>query len=131
MTNPAIIQDVIERFERPLTDTEKTAGAKWLDDAWSIVRRNVPGIQARMSLNPDQPGYIESEDVVRVLSWMVIRVLRNPEALRQWSDDTYNQTVDTAMSSGLLYLADSELADLLPAAPGAAANGMYSIPLGR
>lgn len=131
MANPASIQDVIDRFERPLSDQETRAGAKWLDDAWSIVRRNVPGVQARMNLTEDQPGYLDTEDVIRVLSWMVIRVLRNPEALRQWSDDTYNQTVDTALSSGLLYLTDGDLADLSPASPGIAGNGMYSIPLGR
>lgn len=131
MANPATIQDVIDRFERPLTNNEQRAGAKWLDDAWRKVRRNVPGVEARMGLNPEQPGYLEAEDVVGVLAWMVIRVLRNPEALRQWSDDTYNQTVDTALSSGLLYITDDELADLLPSAPGLPLNGMYSIPLGR
>jgi hypothetical protein len=84
-----------------------------------------------MALGQDQPGHLDTEDVIQVLAWMVIRVLRNPEALRQWSDDTYNQTVDTALSSGLLYITDEELADLMPTAPGLPGNGMYSIPLGR
>jgi hypothetical protein len=131
MANPASIQDVIDRFERPLTTDEQRAGAKWLDDAWRKVKRNVPAVEARMALGQDQPGHLDTEDVIQVLAWMVIRVLRNPEALRQWSDDTYNQTVDTALSSGLLYITDEELADLMPTAPGLPGNGMYSIPLGR
>jgi hypothetical protein len=131
MATPANIEDVSERFERPLTPAETTAATKWLDDAWSIVRLNVPGVEARMAIASGQPGHLETDDVVRVICWMVIRVLRNPEALRQWSDDTYNQTVDTALSSGLLYLTPNELSDLSPATFGIAGNGMYSIQLGR
>lgn len=130
-TNPASITDVTGRFERPLTDAESTAATAWLGDAWIILRREVPGLAARMDLAPTAAGYLEAEDVVYVLSWMVIRVLRNPEAMRQWSDDTYSQTVDTAMSSGLLYVTDAERAQLSPALPGMSANGMYSIPLSR
>jgi hypothetical protein len=84
-----------------------------------------------MSLASTDPGHLDVDDVNRVVCWMVIRVLRNPEALRQWSDDTYNQTVDTALSSGLLYMTDEDKADLAPYAPGLPVNGMYSIPLGR
>ena len=49
------------------------------------------------------------------------RVLMNPEAARQMSVTTgpmtESKTMDTALSSGLLYLSDSDLADVFPPVP--------------
>lgn len=61
-----------------------------------------------------------------VVEDMVLRVLRNPNAYRQVSIDDYTRMVDTALSSGSLYLSAEEKALL---APGTKAKGIGSIRL--
>ena len=55
---------------------------------------------------------IEPDTVAGVIEDMVLRVARNPNGYRQVSIDDYNRTIDTALSTGQLYISDQE-ADLL------------------
>lgn len=55
------------------------------------------------------------EDVVKgVIEDMVLRVVKNPKALRQLGIDDFQATIDTAVSSGALYLTDDERSLLQP-----------------
>lgn len=127
--NPATLADVTEGFERPLSDLEDRAASRWLQEAWRILNRDVPGVSARLDFLPDAEGYLAADDVVDVLAAMVRRVLRNPDGTRSWSDDTHQETIDAALSSGELYVSEREKARLAPAP--VATGGMFSIELGR
>jgi hypothetical protein len=62
-------------------------------------------------------GRLTEALVSSVVEDMVVRVMRNPRAYRQVSIDDFSGTIDQAISSGLLYLSDDELARLTPATP--------------
>jgi hypothetical protein len=112
--NPAVLADVEASFERPLTVDEKRVVPAWLGTAWRTLNREVRGVAARL-------------DVA-----MVERKLRNPDGYRTWGGDTESSTIDSALSSGKIYVTDEERRSLAPADIGAGAlNGMYSILLGR
>jgi len=53
-------------------------------------------------------GTLDEELTRGVIEDMVIRVLRNPRALRSTSIDDYSETIDSAVSAGELYLSDRE-----------------------
>lgn len=130
MSNPAAITDVTNSFERPLTTDEQRVVPAWLNLAWSRFKKAIPGVEARMMLPEDASGFVDIADVALVLAEMVIRRLRNPDALRTWNDDTYGQTIDKELSSGKIYVTEDERAQF--ALPGEGMqNGMYSIPLSR
>lgn len=127
MDNPAKISDVTGSFERPLTTGETAAATKWLDRAWRILRDEIPGVVGRLTLAEGNALHLDEESVVEVLVAMVERKLRNPDGIRQWSDDTYGQTVDTTLSSGQLYITAEERSRLAP--QNTSGGGFYSIPL--
>lgn len=106
MANPVTTDDVEDRW-RTLTDAELVGAQALLDDAWSIVLAQVPHLEERIA-----SGAVASGLVVSVVTAMVLRVLRNPEGLRQESIDDYSYTRDQALSGGLLYLTDAELSML-------------------
>lgn len=105
-------QEVADRLLRSLTVAEDTAAAAFLDDIEAQILSRFPTI-------------LESTDPVRlrilvaVEAAAVVRVLRNPEGLRQWQesidDHSRSGTVDSAGSTGALYLTDAEWASLRPA----------------
>jgi hypothetical protein len=105
--NPVLISDLEARF-RPLTVAEQTVAQALLDDAWEELLARVPDLEARTA-----DGRVTSGLVVRVVSAMVIRVLRNPEAIRQWSVDDASFTRDNLVSSGFLYASADEIGLLL------------------
>lgn len=129
-TNPATLVDVTEGFERPLSLLEQGAAARWLQEAWRILNRDVPGVAARLDFPSTAEGFLAADDVVDVLAAMVRRVLRNPDGTRSWSDDTHQETIDAVLSSGELYVTDREKARLAPSS-AAPAGGLYSIQLER
>lgn len=115
MQNPAIVADLEARF-RPLSDTERDNAQALLDDAWAILLSHRPTLEA-----PTPPV---SSDLVRaVVSAMVLRVLRNPEGIRQWSVDDASFTRDNALSAGGLYVSDEELSLL----NGGSGSGAFTI----
>jgi hypothetical protein len=128
-TNPAVPQNVTDALERPLTTDETRVLNSWLDTAWRKLRARMPALEARMDLPEGSPGRLDEGDVRIVVVAMVERKLRNPEGRRSFTGDDYTETVDTALSSGQIYVTDEELRDLAPPETGAA--GMYSIQLGR
>lgn len=126
MANPICGIDRLERsFERPLVENdelkEKSAATQWLDDAWGILQDEIPGIEGRVMLPPEDPAHLRMGSVARVMVAMVIRVLRNPDARRQLGEDTFQETVDAAVSSGQLYVSEGERGQLLSGGSAGAA----------
>jgi hypothetical protein len=111
--NPVQISDVEARF-RSLADAEKATAEAWLDDAWAIIQLQVPGLPQRVT-----SGELPNDVVKAIVAAMVIRVLRNPEAIRSWTVDDASFTRDTALSAGLLYATPDELALLSTSTSGA------------
>lgn len=105
MPNPAIIKDIEDRF-RPLVGPEEVNAQALLDDAWEelLAPNHVPDLEDRMA-----DGRVSNGLVVRVVRSMVLRVLRNPDAIRQWSIDDASFTRDSAVSAGELYVTDDEI----------------------
>ena len=92
-----------------------------LDDAWAILLAVVPDIDARVVA-----GTTSTNLVISVVSAMVLRVLRNPEGIRQWSVDDASFTRDNSLSAGGLFVSPEEVA-LLTGAASQAAAGAFTI----
>lgn len=110
MPNPATTSDIVDRF-RALTAAETGNAQAYLEDAWALVTGRLPSLEASMTA-----GTVSVANVVRVISAMVIRVLRNPDGKSEESIDDYRYRRDALVSSGVLAVTDEELADLTPAA---------------
>lgn len=106
MPNPASTDDLEARW-RPLSDQETTNGQTFLDDAWRMLSRRIPTLEADIVTDAD----LEAE-VVRVSATAVLRVMKNPDGYRQESIDDYAWTRDQAVSAGLLYFTAAEIATL-------------------
>lgn len=124
-------------FERPLVESadlkERSAATQWLDDAWGIVLDEIPGVVRRLALPESDASHLRQESVARVMVAMVIRVLRNPDARRQLGEDTFQETVDAAVSTGQLYISEVERGRLLASAEGNVAQflpGVYNVGFG-
>lgn len=113
MQNPVELSDIELRF-RTFTDQEQPGAQALLDDAWEELQARVPTLGARAAA-----GYITDGLIRRVLAAMVVRVLKNPDAIRQWQVDDASFTRDQLVSSGLLLVTPDEVALLsgVPAAP--------------
>jgi hypothetical protein len=111
--------DVEARLGRTLTASEQGQVTAWLEDLEALVVSRLPGFAESVTAG------VTSESVVRaVFASAVIRVLRNPEGLRQHTEsiDDYSitKTIDASASAGLLYLTDDEWNLLSPGASGEA-----------
>lgn len=106
------VAEVQDRFpDRQLTDAELVFVLSRLDDAETYLLARFPNLAARVSA-----GMLAAAAVQRVQVEMVLRVLRNPDGKSQESIDDYSWRRDGAVSSGLLYATDDELAELTPQA---------------
>jgi hypothetical protein len=121
--NPVVVADLEARF-RSLTDDEQTVAQALLDDAWAILLGQKPNLDAQMAA-----GDVAEELVRFVVAAMVLRVLRNPNGVRQWSVDDYSETRDAALSAGALYLSPDELGLLSP--PGTGSGAAFTITPGN
>lgn len=130
MENPANVDAVRAVVERALTADEVRVMDGWLAVAWQKLLHALPAIPARVELADDHPAYLTTEIVSIAVVSMVERKLRNPDMLRSWNGDTAGFTIDSAASSGKIYVSQDEL-DLLAVRAVPGASGMYSIPLGR
>ncbi|MDR6868455.1 hypothetical protein J2Y69_003071 [Microbacterium resistens] len=138
MTNPVADLDRLKSaFERPLVETselrEQTAAAQWLDDAWGVIQDEIPGVVRRMALDAADPAYLRRDSVARVMVAMVVRVLRNPDARRQLGEDTFQETIDAAVSTGQLYISEAERGRLLSSAEGDVSpylSGVHNVSFG-
>ena len=107
----ASIADLEARW-RPLTAAEGLIAPAWLDTASAIVRQrtNADALLADSDFTTLYPDY--ETVVVGVVADMVLRVLKNPNGYRQVMSGDVSATRDAAISSGLLYLGDDEVARL-------------------
>lgn len=112
MPNPTIIADLEARW-RPLSDLEKVNAQALLDDAWALL------VGRRLDLEVDiAEDKVSTENVVRVVAAMVLRVMRNPDGFTSESLDDYTYRRDAVIASGVLHVTPEELGDLTPARKG-------------
>lgn len=105
MPGPAAPQDVEARW-RPLSTQEYENADTFLEDAWRLIKRRIPDVEARMA--DAATGTDFTADVVQVQAQAVLRVMKNPDGKRSESIDDYSWTRDRAVSAGLLYITDDE-----------------------
>lgn len=88
--------------------------------------RLVPGI---VSLTRRvEAGTLEEQTVNGVIEDMVLRVVKNPRSLRQLGIDDFQTTIDSAVSTGALYLSDYERELLAPKTRGALGSIRIGVP---
>lgn len=121
--NPATINDLTARSFRSLSDAEKAVGDTLLGDAWAIVLSAKPSVGDRLDATP--PDTVFKSLVVQTLCAMVLRVLSNPAGKLEERQDDYQYRLDSAVSTGALYLSDAELARLSEGDDGA--DGAWTI----
>lgn len=75
---------------------------------------------------------LDAAVVASVIEDMVVRVAKNPGGRRQFSIDDFSAMIDTALSSGALYLSDDERARLCPPSrPGRVGSVRIGVPAWR
>lgn len=118
--NPATVSDITERW-RPLTVQEGTVAFALLGDAWALLKHRVGTLEARLDA---VPSTLDDDLVRMVVVRMVLRVLRNPDGVKQRSQTTGPHTDSWTMPSdepGGLTVTDDDL-DLLAAQTGAGSD---------
>lgn len=108
MPNPAAIADLEARW-RPLVALEITNANAFLDDAWAELLSRRPNLEADITAET-----VSEANVVRVISAMVLRVLRNPEGWDQESIDDWSGRRSSLVADGLLRVTPDELASVTP-----------------
>lgn len=76
-------QDIIDRWVGPGAPADTDQLAALIDDAEAIITKEYPGIQDRID-----SGSLNQDLVVMVVARMVTRLLRNPEGLTYWQQQT-------------------------------------------
>lgn len=125
---PVVIdQQDIEAVWRPLSAAEGLIVPGLSTQAW--IRLLVP--------RPDLPqdlasGAVTQESVASAMVSMIVRVLKNPDSVRQLSksydDWSKSQTFDSSVSTGELYVNEHELALVTPVS-AVPERGAYSVSL--
>lgn len=108
MPNPTSTSDIAARW-RPLTTQETTNADAFLADAWAMLLTRRPTLEADIAA-----GTVTDANVVRVVSAMVLRLLRNPDGKLSERIDDYSYTRDALVASGALHVTPDELADITP-----------------
>ena len=108
MANPATIADIEARW-RPLSTQEAINAEAYLGDAWWLLQGRRPTLDADLTA-----GTVTEGNVVRIVTAMVLRILKNPDGKVEESIDDYRYRRDSLMASGLLSVTDDELADITP-----------------
>lgn len=108
MPNPAVVQDVADRW-RPLTPDEQYQVSVFLEDAWWLLTSRLPTLDANLTA-----GTVTTGNVVRVLASMVVRVMRNPEGWEDEAIDDWRGRRNVLTASGVLHATADELASLSP-----------------
>lgn len=122
MANPAHVYDVEARW-RPLTAQETINTQAYLDDAWVILRRRIYTLEAAVLTDRDL-----ADDVVRIETQMVLRVLRNPDGKSEEAIDDYRYKRDNSIAAGALYVSDAELEELAPIKSAAFSIRQVAVP---
>ena len=108
MPNPATVSDVEDRW-RSLTAAETSVAETLLDDAWEELLSRRPNLEANLT-----DGDVRERNVVRVLAWMVRRVLMNPEAWQDEAIDDWRGRRHDLVSAGVLTVTTEELRSISP-----------------
>lgn len=116
------IADIEARW-RPLTPEEAVVAATLIGDVEAWAHIVAPRLQGR--LDADVAGHF-TRNVTRILAGAVVRVLKNPLALRTEQDGSYSYTLDRAVSAGELTLSGAALRGLV--ARGVASSVSLSDP---
>lgn len=95
----------VQAVWRPLTDSEIEIVDAQLAFASTIIRSQVPTVDARIAA-----GTLDEALVAGVAVAMVRRFMVNPDGIRQEAIEDYSYTRDSALSAGSVYLSDAELA---------------------
>lgn len=120
------LQD-IEGVWRPLSAAEASILPGLSTQAWIRLLVPRPALEADMA-----EGTVKPESVASAMISMLVRVLKNPDSVRQLSksydDWSRSQTLDSSVSTGELYVNEHELALVTPA-PAVLDAGAYSVSL--
>lgn len=112
---PEVTVEEVESRWRELSDAEKVVAQARITDAEVEVQL---ALRERGVLAPPEGDALWEKTYVRVVADMVHRYLLNPEAWLEETEkiDDYGVTKrrDSAVSAGLLYVSDDEIAKLLP-----------------
>jgi len=98
-----IVSDLVARW-RPLSASESIVAQSYLDDAMNEVTVRRPSVLADITA-----GLVTQASLVRVVTSMVLRVLKNPDGKSEESIDDYRYKRDEVIASGALYVSDDEL----------------------
>jgi len=113
------------RSLRTLSAEEIAWAETALEDAFSQIVQQVPGVGSRMDASPAEERF--KRLVVQVQCAMVLRVLRNPDGVLETAIDDYRRRLDAAVSSGALYLSDAERALLASSSGEATTSSSFTI----
>lgn len=108
MANPASTTDLEDRW-RPLVGQEVTNAETFLDDAWAMLLSRRPSLDADLDA-----GTVSTANAIRVVSAMVLRVMKNPEGYDSETIDDYTYRRNAIISTGALHVTTEELADITP-----------------
>lgn len=108
MPNPATTADIEARW-RTMTAGERVVANALLGDAWEMLLTRRPSLEDDLTAATVRQG-----NVVRVVTAMVLRVMRNPDGLLSETIDDYTYRRDSIVSGGLLHVTADELADITP-----------------
>lgn len=108
MANPVAISDLEARW-RPLVDLEIANATAFLADAWAELLSRRPNLEADIAADT-----VSEANVIRVVSAMVLRVLRNPEGWDQESIDDWSGRRSSLVADGLLRITPEELSSITP-----------------
>src|SRR5690606_39528980 len=78
----ATVDDVQDRFDRPLSEDERRLAEVLLGDVEAMIRARIRDLDARVAADSNYRAL-----VVKIEAAAVLRVLRNPEGYRQETED--------------------------------------------
>jgi len=112
---------------RPLSEAEAAIVPGLSNQAWIRLLDPRPDLEDHLTDSKVSP-----ESVASAMISMVIRVLKNPDSVRQlaksYDDWSRSQTFDNSVSTGELYVNEHELALVTPK-PAVQTAGAYSVSL--
>lgn len=103
----AQVQDVQDRFFRPLTDEERVLVEARLRDAETKIRIRIPDLEEKILKQP-----LLGDVVARVCIDAVLRLVRNPEGYVQETDGNYTYMLSQEAAEGKLTILPEEWHDL-------------------
>lgn len=114
---PLAIPEDLEAIWRPLTDAETSVAVARIAQASRKIRGDVPLVDGLTVAQRIDAGSLDGELVRDVVVEMVRRVMVMGDYVRQQSitvdDATKSSTYDVGVSSGVMFIADSEMNSLV------------------